>query len=60
VLARGKKTLSSAGNARVTLKVVRKARKRFKNLRKAKVTLKTATKVGGVTTRTSRVLKLKR
>ena len=39
---------------------VHEARKRFKKLRKAKVTLKTATKVGGVTTRTSRVLKLKR
>jgi hypothetical protein len=60
VLARGKKKLAAAGNARVTLKVVSKARKRFKKLRKAKVTLKTATKVGGVTTRTSRVLKLKR
>jgi hypothetical protein len=60
VLARGKKTLTAAGNAKVTLKVVRKARKRFKKLRKARVTLKTATKVGGVTTRTSRVLKLKR
>jgi Ca2+-binding RTX toxin-like protein len=60
VLARGKKTLAAAGNAKVTLKVVRKARKRFKKLRKARVTLKTATKVGGVTTRTSRVLKLKR
>ena len=60
VLARGKKTLGSAGNAKVTLKVVRKARKRFKKLRKARVTLKTATKMGGVTTRTSRVLKLKR
>ena len=60
VLARGKKKLAAAGNARVTLKVVRKARKPFKKLRKAKVTLKTATKVGGVTTRTSRVLKLKR
>jgi hypothetical protein len=60
VLARGKKTLAGAGNARVTLKVVRKARKRFKKLRKAKVTLKTATKIGGVTTRTSRTLKLKR
>ncbi len=60
VLARGKKKLSSAGNARVTLTVVSKARKRFKKLRKAKVTLKTATKVGGVTTRTSRTLKLKR
>jgi Ca2+-binding RTX toxin-like protein len=60
VLARGKKKLAGAGNARVTLKVVRKARKPFKKLRRAKVTLKTATKVGGVTTRTSRVLKLKR
>jgi Ca2+-binding RTX toxin-like protein len=60
VLARGKKTLTAAGNAKVTLKVVRKARKRFKKLRKAKVTLKTATKVGGVTTRTSRTLKLTR
>lgn len=60
VLARGKKTLRAAGNAKVTLKVVRKARKRFKKLRRAKVTLKTATKMGGVTTRTTRVLKLRR
>ena len=40
MLARGRKKLAAAGNARVTLK--------------------TATKVGGVMARTSRVLKLKR
>ena len=45
VLARGSKTLRAAGNAKVTLKVVRKARKRFKRLRKAKVTLVTRTKI---------------
>jgi hypothetical protein len=60
VLARGKKTLRAAGDARVTLKVVSKARKRFKRLRKAKVTLKTTTTMAGQSTPTSRSLKLKR
>jgi hypothetical protein len=60
VLARGKKTLRAAGDARVTLKVVRKARKRFKRLRKAKVTLTTTTTMAGQSTPTSRSLKLKR
>ena len=60
VLARGKKTLRAAGDARVTLKVVKKARKRFKRLRKAKVTLRTTTTIAGTSTPTSRSLKLKR
>jgi hypothetical protein len=60
VLARGSKTLRAAGNAKVTLKVVRKARRRFKQLRRVKVTLTTSTKIGGTTTRTSRKLKLRR
>jgi hypothetical protein len=60
VLARGKKTLRAAGDARVTLKIVSKARKRFKRLRKAKVTLKTTTTMAGQSTPTSRSLKLKR
>jgi hemolysin type calcium-binding protein len=60
VLARGKRTLRAAGDARVTLKIVGKARKRFKRLRKAKVTLKTATTMAGTPTSTSRSLKLKR
>ena len=47
VLARGKKTLRSAGEATVKLKVVTKALKRFRRLRSAKVTLKTRTKMGG-------------
>jgi hypothetical protein len=60
VLARGKRTLRAAGDAKVTLKVVSKARKRFKRLRRAKVTLKTKTTMAGTSTPTSRVLKLKR
>jgi hypothetical protein len=44
----------------VTLKVVTKARKRFKRLRKAKVTLRTTTTIAGTSTPTSRSLKLKR
>jgi Ca2+-binding RTX toxin-like protein len=60
VLARGRKTLRSAGNARLTLKVVRKARKRFKRLRRVKVTLTTSTRIAGKTTRTTRKLTLKR
>jgi hypothetical protein len=60
VLARGKRTLRAAGDARVTLKVVRQARKRFKRLRKAKVTLTTKTKMGGSSTSASLSLKLKR
>jgi hypothetical protein len=60
ILARGKRTLTAAGTAKVTLKVVKKARKRFKRLRRAKVTLTTRTKMAGGTTPTSRKLKLKR
>ena len=60
VLARGKKTLRAAGNARVTMKVVKKARTRFRRLRKARVTLVTRTTIAGTTTRATRVLKLKR
>ncbi len=60
VLARGTKTLRNAGNARVTLKVVRKARKRFKRLRKAKVKLVVRKTSSGRTTSTTRTLKLKR
>jgi hypothetical protein len=60
VLARGKKTLRAAGNAKLTLKVVSRARKRFKKLRSAKVTLKTETTLGATSTSTSRSLKLKR
>lgn len=60
VLARGKTTLQRAGDARVTLKVVRKARNRFRRLRRAKVTLTTKTTIAGKTTPTSRKLSLKR
>jgi hypothetical protein len=60
ILARGKRTLRAAGDAKVTLKVVRKARKRFKRLRSAKVTLKTKTTMAGTSTPTSRALTLRR
>jgi Ca2+-binding RTX toxin-like protein len=60
VLARGKKKLNAAGDAKVTLKVVSKARKRFKRMRSAKVTLRTTTTVAGKATAASRSLKLKR
>jgi hypothetical protein len=60
VLARGRRTLRAAGDAKVTLKVVSKARKRFKRLRSANVTLKTKTTMAGTSTPTSRLLKLKR
>ena len=61
VLARGKVTRRSAGTARLTLKVVKKARKRFRRLRKVTVTLSASTTIiGGATTRDTRKLKLKR
>jgi Ca2+-binding RTX toxin-like protein len=60
VLASGKRTLRAAGDARVTLKVVGKARKRFKRLRSAKVTLRTTTTIAGQSTTASLALKLKR
>ena len=60
VLARGTKTLRNAGNARVTLKIVRKARTRFKRLRKAKVKLVVRKTSSGRTSTTTRTLKLKR
>jgi Ca2+-binding RTX toxin-like protein len=60
ILARGKRTLRAPGDAKVTLKVVRKARKRFKRLRSAKVTLKTKTTMAGNSTPTSRTLTLRR
>jgi RTX calcium-binding nonapeptide repeat (4 copies) len=60
VLARGKKSIAAAGTAKVKLKVVRKARKRFKRMRKAKVTLVTTTVIAGQATPSSRKLRLKR
>jgi hypothetical protein len=60
VLAKGRATRTTAGNARTTVKVVKKARKRLRRMRKAKVTLQTATTVAGATTRASRSLSLKR
>lgn len=60
VLAKGKRTLSAAGDAKVTLKVVKKARKRFKKLRKVKVTLRTRTSMATGTTPASKTLRLKR
>jgi hemolysin type calcium-binding protein len=60
VLARGKGRRRSAGSLRVTIRVVRKARKRFRRLRRATVTLRTRTKIGKRTTTASRSLKLRR
>jgi Ca2+-binding RTX toxin-like protein len=60
VLARGRRKLTAAGDAKVTLKVVSKARKRFKRMRSAKVTLRTTTTVAGKATTASKSLKLKR
>jgi RTX calcium-binding nonapeptide repeat (4 copies) len=60
MLARGKKKLAAAGDAKVTLKVVSKARKRFKRMRSAKVTLRTTTTVAGKATTATKSLKLKR
>jgi hypothetical protein len=60
VLARGAKTLLAAGDAKLTLKVLSKARKRFKRLRKASLTLVTKTKTAGKTTTTTKKLKVKR
>ena len=60
VLARGRSTLPGAGDAKVTLKVVSKARKRFRRMRRARVTLKTEATVGGATTNASKSLRLKR
>jgi Ca2+-binding RTX toxin-like protein len=47
-LASGRKTLRSAGTATVTLKVVKKARRRFRRLRRATVTLR-VTRTGAST-----------
>lgn len=58
VLARGNRKLAAAGDAKVTLKVVSKARKRFKRMRSAKVTLRTTTTVAGKPTTATRSLKL--
>jgi hypothetical protein len=56
-LASGRKTLRAAGTTTVTLKVAKKAKKRFRRLRKATVTLR-VTRTGVPTV--SRKLKLKR
>jgi hypothetical protein len=60
VLARATRTLAAAGDARLTLKVKRSARKRFKRLRSVQVTLRTSTRIGGGTEAATRVLKLRR
>jgi hypothetical protein len=60
VLARGKRTLAAGGDARVTLKVPRRARKPLKRQRRVTVTLTTRTQVGAQVTPTSRVVTLKR
>ena len=60
VLARGRVTLPGAGDAKVKLKVVSKARRRFRRLRSLKVTLRTQTQMGGSTTPARRALRLKR
>jgi Ca2+-binding RTX toxin-like protein len=60
VLARGKRSTTGAGTAKVVVKVVKKARKRFRRLKRAKVTLVTKTVMAGKTTPTSRKLNLKR
>ena len=60
VLARGRGTAAAAGNAKVTLKVTGKTRKRFKRMRKAKVTLRTTTTIGPTATPATVALKLKR
>ena len=54
---RGRKTLRSAGTTTLTLKVAKKAKKRFRRVRKATVTLR-VTRTGAPTL--SRKLKLKR
>jgi hypothetical protein len=56
-LAGARKSLQSAGTATLTLKVARKARRRFGRMRKATVTLR-VTRTGASTL--SRQLKLKR
>lgn len=60
VLARGRGSARAAGNAKVTLKVVRKAKKRFRRMRSARVTLQTKTTIGGTSTPARRALRLKR
>jgi hypothetical protein len=60
VLARGKKKLAAAGDAKVTLKVVSRACRRFKRMRSAKVTLRTTTTVAGKASTATKPLKLKR
>jgi RTX calcium-binding nonapeptide repeat (4 copies) len=61
ILAAGRKTLRRAGTATLTLKVARKAKRRFKRLRTATVTLKVAVRgADKKTTRISRRLRLKR
>jgi hypothetical protein len=60
VLARGKKSISAAGTARVTLKVVKKARARLRKQKRVKVTLRVLTTIAGITTPESRKVTLKR
>ena len=60
-LAGARKTLRAQGSATLTLKVARKAKRRFKRLRKATVTLRVRTTgADGKTATVSRKLKLKR
>ena len=60
-LAGARKTLRAAGSATLTLKVARKAKRRFRRLRKANVTLRVRTTGADKKTATiNRTLKLKR
>ena len=58
VLARGKKTITAAGTARVKLKVVKRARARLRKQKRVKVTLRVRTTIAGVTTPVSRKITL--
>jgi hypothetical protein len=61
VLARGTTTLRAGGTGTLTLKVVKKSRRRFARLHRLKVTLKTTTTMNGQKpTTTSRALTLRR
>ena len=59
VLARGKKSIAAAGDARVKLKVVKGPRSAAEAGR-VKVTLRVRTTIAGVTTPVSRKITLKR
>ena len=59
-VATGKKTMLKAGDAKLTLKVSKKAKRSFSRLKKASATLKVSVEDASGKTSSSKTLKLKR